>query len=207
MKLYYSKGACSLAVRILINEMQLPCEYESVNLKIKQTETGKDFYKINPKGSVPALELDSGVVLTENAVIQQYLAETYNATKLLPAISDPERYHVLEWLGYIATELHKNCAPFFNPAIPEQIKEDIFKPLLKTKFKLVEQQLSKHKYLQGDHLTLPDCYLFVILCWLPSIKLDITAFPNTLHYFDNLKTHESVMKSLKQEGLLEKIIG
>src|SRR5437870_2266196 len=113
MKLYYSKGACSLAVRILINELNISCKYEAVNLKTKETETGKNFYEINPKGAVPTLILENNNVLTENAVIHQYLADQQKAHHLLPNLNDFKRYQVLEWLNFIATELHKGFSPLF----------------------------------------------------------------------------------------------
>src|SRR5688572_12009519 len=113
MKLYYSKGACSLAVRIILHEIGAACEFEAVDLATKKTETGMDFLKINPKGAVPTLILDDKAILTENAVIQQYLAEKYHATQLLPPLGDMKRYRVLEWLNFISTDLHKSCGPLF----------------------------------------------------------------------------------------------
>src|SRR5688572_16955287 len=141
MKLYYAKGACSLAVRITLHEMNIPCAFEAVNLKTKQTETGMDYLNINTKGAVPAQLVNTHELLTENAVIQQYLAETYQATRLLPPINTMERYHVLEWLNYISTDLHKGCSPFFNPNLPEDLKETTFRPALKNKFAVVDQRL------------------------------------------------------------------
>jgi glutathione S-transferase len=204
MKLYYSKGACSLAVRIALNEMKIPCQYESVNLKTKQTETGADFYKINPKGAVPTLHLETGDILTENAVIQQYLADT-SKSELLPPIGNIQRYHTLEWLNYVGTELHKGFSPFFHPTLAEQVKEDVCLPILKKKFQYVEEHLAKNNYLLGDQFTLPDCYLFVMLTWMPAAKLAITQFPALSRYFNTLKKRESVIKSLQEEGLLEKL--
>ncbi len=200
MKLYFSKGACSLAVRILVNELQIPCEYEMVNLKTKKTESGADYYQINPKGAVPALQLDNQSVLTENAAIQIYLAETHHAEKLLPALGN-NRYRVLEWLTFVATDMHKGCSPFFNSMVPDDIKEKVFQPIMKNKFNYLEQHLAKNKYLVGDHLTLPDIYLFVILTWMPGLKLDLAQYPTLTRYFQQIKTHDSVSKSLKEEGL------
>lgn len=201
MKLYYSRGACSLAVRIALHEMQIPFEAEAVNLKTKQTETGADYYKINPKGVVPVLLLDNNQVLTENSVIQQYLADTKKAENLLPPVGKMERYRVLEWLNFVSTELHKGCSPLFNPAIPETLKDEIFRPALKNKLAVVEKQLANNQYICGDHVTVADFYLFVILNWLHAIKIDITEFPKTAQYFGNLKKLESVKKALQEEGL------
>ena len=202
MKLYYTKGACSLAVRILINELKLKCDYESVNLKNKVTETGKDFLSVNPKGAVPTLMLDTEEILTENAVIHQYLVETHRNNELLPAIGDIKRYHVLESLNYITTELHKGFGPLFIPDFPEVAKKDFIVPALMKKLKYVDSILGKNSYFCGDHYTLPDGYLFVMLQWAKGIfKMDLSSFSNLRRYFDHLKQRPSVKTSLTQEGL------
>lgn len=200
MKLYYTPGACSLAVRIVINEIGIKCDYESVNLKTKKTEKEADFSEINAKGSVPTLLLDNNEVLTENAVIQIYLAETYKATELLPPIGDMKRYRVLEWLTYVTTELHKGFGPLFNPAFSEDTKK-IVKDLLKHKFDFVERHLAKHKYLVGDHYTLPDGYLFVIITWMAKFNIDLKQWPQLSRYFAELTQRKSIHQSLEQEGL------
>lgn len=130
MKLFYSKGACSLGIRILINELGLACEFESVNLGTKKTEKGEDFTQINPKGYVPALKTDQGHLLTENIVIQQYLADTHQDANLLPKVGDFRRYQTLEWSAYISTELHKGFSPLFNNSLDSSVKEQFFKPTL-----------------------------------------------------------------------------
>ncbi len=200
MKLYYANGACSLAVRIIINEIGLQPEFEAVDLKTKRTATGHDFLQINPKGSVPVIITDENEILTENSVIQQYLADTHNATQLLPALGDFKRYRVLEWLNYISTELHKGCGPLFHPAIPLELKNDLFKPALKSKLLYVEKNL-KNKFLLGDHFTLADSYLFVILSWLPHFKIDINEWPKLSRYFTELKQRPTIKKSLQEEGI------
>lgn len=202
MKLYYSKGACSLAPRIIINELRVNCDFEAVNLKTKQTETGIDFLKINPKGSVPVLMTDEKDILTENAVIQQYLADKYKAEQLLPNIGDFNRYRTLAWLNFISTELHKTCSVFFNASIPQDIKDTIFKPLFHKKLDLVEKNL-QNKFLLGNQFTLPDSYLFVILFWLPKFNIDIKSWPSLANYFNELKRRNSIQQALKDEGLVE----
>lgn len=202
MKLYYSKGACSLADRIVINELRLPCEFESVDLRAKKTETGKDFLQINVKGAVPTLVTDKGDVITENAVILQHLADHAKAIELLPPVGDLNRYRVLEWVNYVSTELHKGCSPLFNPNIPTEIKEQIFIPALMTKIGYVNQQLQGKKYLTGDHFTLPDAYCFVILSWLNNyFKIDLSQWKNVATYFADLQKRDSIKQSLEQEGV------
>lgn len=201
MKLFYSKGACSLVIRIAINEMGLKADFESVNLANKKTETGKDYYTINHKGSVPALQLDNGIVLTENAAILQYLADSSQATELLPEPGNFERYRVLEWLNYIATEMHKSFGPLFNPAIPQQLKDDLFIPLIKGKLGYINKQLEKNKYLSGDRFTLPDAYLFVMLLWTAHFKINLKEWSHVAKYFEELSSRKAIQKSLQDEGL------
>ncbi len=199
MKLYYAKGACSLAVRIIIHEIGLKCEFVAVNLGTKQTEHGDDFLKINPKGSVPVLVTDNNEVLTENAVIQQFLADKHHAVHLLPPPGDFRRYRVLEWLNFISSDLHKGCSPLFTSTLPQEVKEKIFIPSIKNKLKLVEEHLNQKKYLMGNDFTLPDSYLFVILSWMPHLKVDISDCKNLNRYFEELKKRDSVQLSLKEE--------
>ncbi len=201
MKLYYSKGACSLAIRIIINELGLPCEFESVNLKTKRTEKDQDFLQANPKGAVPALVVEKNEVLTENSVIQQYLADTHQPNSLLPLPSDFKRYRVLEWLNFISTDLHKGFGPFFNPKISEEIRNEIFKPILKTKFDYVNEYLAKNKYLAGEEFTLPDAYMFVMIFWLPHVGMKVDNWSHLARYYNELRERKAVKQSLEQEGL------
>lgn len=199
MKLYFTKGSCSLAIRIIMHEIGLKSEFEAVDLKTKKTASGQDFLQINPKGAVPALLTDDNEILTENAVIQQYLADKYNATHLLPALNNFKRYRVLEWLNFITTELHKGCGALFNPAVPADAKDNVFKPMLKNKLSLVEKNLQKTTFLLGEQFTLPDAYLFVILSWLPLFKINLNEWPRLTHYYANLEQRAAIQQSLQEE--------
>ncbi|KTC66611.1 glutathione S-transferase [Legionella adelaidensis] len=201
MKLYYTPGACSLTVRIIINELDLKTEFESVDLKKKKTDKGEDFLKINPKGSVPVLQLENGEVLTENAVILQYLADSNNATHLLPNIDNFNRYRILEWVNYITTELHKTFANLFNPTIPEHLKNEVFIPLIKTKFDFINKKI-RQPYLMGNDFSLPDAYLYVIMRWAKNFNIDLSSFDKLSQFFRQMETREAVKKSLKEEKLI-----
>jgi glutathione S-transferase len=122
MKLYYSPGACSLSPHIALLEAGLPYDLVKVDLRAKKLENGDDYLKINPKGQVPALALDSGEVATEGPVIVQMIADKVPARNLAPARDSAERYKLLEWLNFITGELHKNFSPMFNPTIPDEVK-------------------------------------------------------------------------------------
>lgn len=200
MKLYYSKGACSLVPRIIINEIGLRCDFESVNLKTKETEKGRDFYQINPKGSVPVLEFNNKEVLTENAVILQFLADDSKSSQLLPEVGNFQRYRVLEWLNYITTELHKSFSPLFNPSVADDLKKTLFIPLLKTKLSFVNTHLTQ-SYLVGNQFTLADAYLFVVLRWTQIVKINLAEWDNLQRFMSVLKQRPSIAKALEMEGL------
>lgn len=203
MRLYYTSGVCSLAVRIILNELNVSCEYESVNLKSKQTETGKDYLSINLKGSVPALLLDNQELLTENAVILQYLADTAHADHLLAKVGTMQRYRTLEWLNFVSTDLHRYAAPLFWSRFSDEVKQTIFTPILMNKLKIVDQHLQDHVFLMGDSMTIADSYLFVILIWLAKLKVDMATWPNLIRYFKTMKQRESIKEALRQENLTE----
>ena len=201
MKLYYAKGACSFAIRITLYELGIPCEFESVNLKTKKTEKGEDFLKINEKGAVPTLVLESGEILTEGAIIQQYLADYHKATHLLPEAGNFRRYKILEWLNFIATELHKGFSPLFSQELSEEIKENYFRPVLKRKLEYVDSKLKQNSYLLGEAFTIADSYLFTILRWSAACKVDITGLANLSRYFKDLYQRSSIQRALNDENL------
>ncbi|MCL5272789.1 MAG: glutathione transferase GstA [Gammaproteobacteria bacterium] len=201
MKLYYYKAACSLVVRITLNELGIEFQDEAVDLYEKKTASGVNFFTINPKGAVPALALENGDVLTENQVILQYLADTTPGQELLAPVGDLKRYHTLEWLNYMATELHKSLGMFFAPGVSDEFKANVLTPMVLRKFSYVDEHLSQGTYLMGDHFTLPDAYLFVMVMWAHYFKLDLSACSHLNKYMGFIQTRPAVIKSLKQEEL------
>lgn len=204
MKLYYFNGATSLLVRIVIHELGLPCEYERVDLMAgKVTESGVDFLSINPKGMVPALSIDGQGVLTESAVICQYLINQKQVTHLLPKPEDFKYYRALEWVNFMAVDLHKLITyTLLNSKIPDALKADVFIPIIKAKFSILNQALAKNKYLMGDQFTLPDAYLFLMLFWAEYFKVDLSEYLNLVRYFSELKKRKSIVDSLTEEKFI-----
>ena len=200
MKLYYATGAASLAVRMMIHEMNLNCAFESVDLKTKETATGENYLKITPKGYVPALKIDDQIIITETAVILHYLADQHRSNTLLPEIGNKNRYLVLEWLNFIGTELHKNVAVLLNASIPAEIKNNIFNTGLKLKLNIVNEHLSHKQYLVNEQFTLADGYLFTILFWLPVyLQIELSSWPYLVKYFASLKNRASIQKAFQDE--------
>lgn len=180
--------------------MGIDFQDEEVDLRAKKTAGGADFLAINAKGAVPVLGLDNGDVITENQVILQYLTDITPGQELLAHVGDMKRYHTLEWLNYVSTELHKTLGMFFVPMVTDEFKSKILIPMAMFKLRHVEQHLSRNTYLMGDHFTLPDAYLFVVLMWAKSFKLDFSAYPSLTKYMEYIQSRPAVMKSLKQEG-------
>lgn len=201
MKLYYSPGACSQAPHILMHELGTAHDAVRVDLKAKTLEDGSDYLRINPKGSVPAIELDSGDVLTENAVILQYLGDQAGNDSVLPGFGSFRRYRVLEWVNFITTDLHKSFSPLFSPAASEDTKQ-FFRDQIGRKFDYVNGRLEGGSFLMGDTLTIADPYLFVMTRWGRGL-LGLERWPNLQAFFDRMLERPSVRNVLEFEGLLE----
>lgn len=202
MKLYYSPGACSLSPHIALLEAGLPYDLVKVDLRAKKLENGDDFLKVNPKGQVPALALDSGELITEGPVIVQMIADKVPAKNLAPARDSAERYKLLEWLTYVNGELHKNIGPLFNPMLSDEAK-GVFKDPAMGKFKYVDSQLAGGDYLLGKQFTVADGYLYVMLRWAEGMKFDLSGLNSLLAYRDRVAARPKVQEALVKEGLVK----
>ena len=202
MKLYYSPGACSQAPHILLHEVGFDHDAVRVDLKAKKLEDGSDYLQVNPKGAVPALQLDSGEVLTENAVILQYLGDRANWPEVLPPLGDFRRYRVLETVNFITTELHKRFGFLFSPEATDEMKQLVIRDLAK-KLDYVDRLLGDGPFLFGEQLTLPDPYLFVITGWAEKMLGGLDRWPNLAAFRGRMMERPSVRHVLRFEGLLK----
>ena len=202
MKLYFSPGACSLASHIVLQEAGLTYTIEKVDLRAKVTASGADFKAINPKGSVPALVLDNGELLTEGVAIMQYLADCAPQTHLAPAAGTMPRYRLLETLNYITSEVHKGFSPLFNPANTEEVKAAAVN-VLQPKLALMSKQLGEQDYLFGTQFTIADAYLFVVLSWARIVKLSLEAYPNLIAFQARVAARPTVHAAMTAEGLIK----
>ncbi|HVI64552.1 MAG TPA: glutathione transferase GstA [Bradyrhizobium sp.] len=203
MKLYYAPGACSLFPHIALLEAGLPFDLVKVDLRAKKLENGDDFLKVNPKGQVPALALDSGELVTEGPVVVQMIADRVKDKGLAPARDSADRYKLLEWLNYITTELHKNLGPLFSPVLTDDAKA-FFKDRAMGKFKYLETQLAGRDYLMGKQFTVADGYLFTMLMWATDrLNFDLSGLPNLLAYKARVAARPKVKEAMQKEGLLK----
>jgi glutathione S-transferase len=200
MKLYFSPGACSLSPHIVLRETGANFELEQVNNQEKKTNTGKDYWTVNPKGQVPLLELDNGERLTEGPVIVQYVADQKAAAGLAGATGTMERYRIQEWLNFITSELHKSFGPIFRPTTPDVYK-DISRDNLGKRFDWIDKQLAGKQYLMGDKFSVADAYMFTVLRWSPRVNIDVSKWPNIKAYMDRVAARPKVQEAFKAEGL------
>lgn len=201
MKLFYSPGACSLAPHIVLNELGLKYELAKVNLGTKKTD-GSDYREINPKAYVPAITMKDDELLTEASVILQYLADQAPDKKLIPKAGTTERYRCMEWLNFIATEMHKGFGPLWHRDYPEAAKK-IVTDKLHERFGFLNGVFAKQNFLLGEQYSVADAYLFTVLNWAPLVKIDLTPYPKLMGFVERVKTRPATNAALKEEGLLK----
>lgn len=200
MKLFYKPGACSLASHITLRESGKDFTLDGVDLMKKRLENGDDFFAVNPKGQVPALLLDDGTLLTEGVAIMQYLADSVPDRQLLAPTSSLSRYKTIEWLNFIATELHKGFTPLFRPDTPEEYKPTV-RALLEKKMQYVNESLKDNTWICGQRFSIADAYLFTVLRWAYAVKLNMEGFSHIEAYMARMAERPAVTAALKAEGL------
>ena len=207
MKLYFSPGACSFSPHVVMNELGLQFDLVKVDMKSKKLASGGDYTAINPKGYVPALELDNGELLTEGPAIVQYLADMKPELGLAPKAGTAERYRLMEMLNFITTEIHKGFSPLFNADGMVSSKEgntqlrDFTKSKLGQRIGYLAGILAKQPYLLGDKVTVADVYLMTCLRWSAYVGYDLSSWPSITAFLTRMHDRPSVQMAIKAEGL------
>jgi len=199
MKLFYSPGACSLSPHIVLREAGLPHELVRVDLRAKKTADGGDYWAINPAGSVPTLQLDSGETLTEGPAIVQYLGDLAPQSGIVPAAGTMARYRLIEALNFISTELHKSYSPLFRPNTPDDYKP-VARENLVARYGVVEKMLAGKSYLLGETFTAADAYLFVVTRWSFPLKLDLSQYSNLAAFMARVGERPKVKEAIAAEA-------
>ncbi len=200
MKLYYLKGACSLASYISLCELGVKFDATAIDRATKKTGDGEDFNQVNSKGYAPALKLDNGQVLTENVAVLQYIADLKPEAKLAPPAGTLERSRLVEWLAFLNSEIHKNISPLFGPTNPEEVKT-FARGNLTRRLDWLENNLGSRSYLMGEQFTVADAYLFVILGWFGRVNLDLAKWPRLQALHQRVAARPAVDQALRAEGL------
>jgi glutathione S-transferase len=197
MKLYYAPASCSFAAHVALREAGIPFEPVKVDLRKHTLANGADYYAINPKGYVPLLELDDGERLSELAVILQYIADRKPGT-LAPAFGTLERYRLMEWLHFIATEVHKQFGPLWYADTPEATK-DKQRATLAKRLGHIAKTLERQPYLMGDSFTVADAYLHAMLNWTGFLKVDLSPWPALQEYQKRIAERPAVLEAHRVE--------
>lgn len=200
MKLYYIPGACSLAVHVALREVGATPELVEVDPATRRTRDGRDFREIHPKGYVPALELDDGQILTEGAVVLQYVADRHPDSGLAPAYGTFERYRLMEMLHFLATEVHKAFGPLWMPDPPDALRKMALEAI-ENRFTFLDRHLETRPWLMGERFSAPDCYLGTLLRWTRHFDIDLGRWPHLAGYLERFEQRPSVQAALAAEGL------
>jgi glutathione S-transferase len=202
MRLYFKPGACSLSSRIVLAELGLAYESIEVDTDAGVTETESDYGAINPKGYVPALELETGEILTENPAILQFLADTSAQSDLAPPAGTLERARLQEWLNFTSSELHKAFSPFFDKRQLDKAERERAHAVLARRIGDVERGLSDGRsFVLGEKFSVADAYLFVVLNWSNFIGLDLERWPSVSAYVARVASRPAVRAAMASEGV------
>ncbi len=202
MRLFYKPGACSLASHIVLHELGIPFEIERVDTEKGTTATGRNFREISPNGYVPALELDSGDILTEGAAILQNLADQHPEKRLTPPAGTLPRTRVQEYLNFTASELHKAFGPLFSGAATDEDKAD-GRANVSRKLDYVETLIGDGRdYLVDERFSVADAYLFVVCNWCNFVGIDLATWPNVQAFVARVAARPAAQVAMKAEGLL-----
>lgn len=202
MKLYYAPGACSLSPHISLREAGVSFDLEKVDTRTRRTESGVDYLSINPKGYVPALQLDGDEVLTEGAAVVQFIADRHPDAGLAPANGTLERARLQEHLNFIASELHKAFTPLFDPSAPEAAKQAAPAAVAR-RLDHVERLLADGRaYLLGERFSVADAYLFTVASWTGPTGIALDRWPKLASFVARVAARPSVQAAMRAEGLL-----
>lgn len=202
MKLYYSPGACSLAVHIALREIGANFDGVAVDLAKHTTADGESFHKISPRGYVPLLQLDDGSSHTEAASLLQYVADLDPAQTLIGATGSARRLAVVGWLTFVSTELHKAFSPWLWHKETADSTRQACKDKLATRFTELNGLFSARDYLAGEY-SVADAYAFTIINWANFLALPLTPYPHLLTYMGRVSERPHVQNALRAEGLVK----
>lgn len=203
MKLYFTPGACSLSDHIVLEWIGQP--YEAV-LVPREQRKAPEYLKINPNGAVPAFE-DGGWILTQNAAILNYLADTHPEAGLVGDGSLRSRAEVNKWLGFLNADVHPAFRPLFgstaylgDEATIEKTRGQA-RSKLRVLFGTFDAQLAGNDWLAGNRRSIADPYLFVVLRWAKAMHVDLAGFDNLERFFNAMLADHGVQAAMTAEGL------
>ncbi|KNE26843.1 glutathione transferase GstA [Achromobacter spanius] len=209
MKFYHEVRGCSLAVDIVARELGIALDLQWVDMRTKQLGDGSDYLLVNSKGTVPTLQLPDGQYLSEGAVIMQYLADQRGDTKLFAPPGSLARYRIMEWMSFIAADLHKGgFMPLFKAVTPPAYKQ-IARQYLHGRLQWVNDQLADRDFLTGPDFTIADAHCYTIAMWTRAHQIDTSTWPHLEAYLLRVGSRPSVLaaeQAARQHGERERAV-
>jgi glutathione S-transferase len=202
LKLFYAVGTCALASHISLEEAG--AQYETVRLDFGAGDQRKpEYLKINPKGRVPALITDFGI-LTETPAILAYIAQVFPTANLAP-LADPFAFaRVQAFNSYLCSTAHVNHAHLMRgsrwadePSSLEDMKRKVPKNVAES-FALMEREMVEGPWVMGKSYTICDSYLFTLERWLERDSVDIARFPKIHDHHKRMAERPAVKKALAE---------
>ncbi|MFT3923364.1 MAG: glutathione transferase GstA [Myxococcales bacterium] len=199
LRLFYAPNACSLSPHIALREAGLAFALVRVDfMRNKRLPDGRSLDEVTPKGCVPALLLEDGTLLTEGVAILQYVADRAPERALAPAAGSFERVRLVEWLNFVATDIHKATAPLYGLDTPE-----VYKPIAERKVAAKLAYVAKHveqREFLLEHFSVADCYLFYALRSFRRVTKRALEGPLRV-YADRIAARPAVRAALEAEGI------
>jgi glutathione S-transferase len=185
LKLYYATGTCALATYITLEEAGADYTAERLSFKDNQ-QNSPDYLAINPKGRVPALVTDRGV-LTETPAMLAYIAQVFPKAKLAP-LDDPFDFaQVQSFNSYLCSTVHINHAHKMRGA-RWATEESSFADMM-----------FRGPWVMGEQFTICDPYLYTLSNWLEGDSVDINATPKIADHFKRMSDRAAVRKVMEAQ--------
>jgi len=201
-KLYYTPHSCGAANFISAWTGRVNIECEQVNLETHTTTSGVDFYTINPKGNVPCLVFEDGMILNENGAILQWIGDHVSLTgvSICPPSGSKERYLLQNCLSYLNSEVHQSFGVLFRKQSPEITQFLINRANTKLAY-LEKYMIADREFLIGTSPTV-DFYCYILLSWHPHLGLDLTPYPKTKLWFEKMDKWPTVVSAKERMALM-----
>jgi glutathione S-transferase len=203
MKLYFAANTCALASHIALEEAGADYATVRVNFAVNE-QRSPEYLAINPKGRVPALITDSGI-LTETPAMLAFIAQSFPGANLAP-LDDPFRFaEVQAFNSYLCSTVHVAHAHRMRGArwADDQAAIDAMKRKVPDSvgacFDLIETKMLRGPWVMGESYTICDPYLFTIARWLEGDGIDPARFPKVKAHRDRVSERSAVRKVLAAE--------
>lgn len=205
LKLYYTASTCSLATHIVLEEVG--ADYSTVRIDFATgQQTSAEYLKINPKGRVPALVTDGGI-LTETPAMLVYVAQRFPQARLAP-LEDPFFFaQIQSFNSYLCSHVHVAHAHRMRghrwvdaddahsiAAMKRKVPESVG-----AGFELIERELLKGPWVMGDQYTICDPYLFTLAQWLEKDGVDPARIPRVVDHRRRMSERPGVKKAIAEE--------